>query len=305
MREFVDAPLMASAEEIGGQERLDAGAGHVRSDQARAHRDNVRVVMLARQPGRKRLRHQCAAAGQAAVDGDGDADTGSAQRDAALCVAGFDRTCQAMAEIRIIDRRIGGSAKVDHVMTQFAQPGCKIGLERDGGMIGGDGDAGHGASCWGIDAASLGASRPICHCRENMTHTIAPELRTDRLRMRAHGRDDADRLLAMWQEPDVVRHFGGQPVAPEDSWNRLLRYVGHWVVNGYGLWAVEVAETGAYIGDIGLFEGRRGLGERFDSAPEAGWVLHPNGHGQGYAREAVAAALRWGEAEHRWSRTVA
>lgn len=108
----------------------------------------------------------------------------------------------------------------------------------------------------------------------------------------------------MWADPVVVRHFGGQPVSVEDSWNRLVRYIGHWAVNGYGLWAVDELETGRFVGDVGLFEGRRGLGERFDSAPEAGWVLMPLGHGKGYAREAMNAALRWGEAEHKWQRTV-
>src|SRR4051812_4318730 len=137
-----------------------------------------------------------------------------------------------------------------------------------------------------------------------MIHRQAPEVRSERLRLRPHRRDDAERLVTMWADPVVVRHFGGQPVSVEDSWNRLLRYFGHWAVNGYGLWAVEELETGDFIGDVGLFEGRRGLGERFDSAPEAGWVLMPLGHGKGYAREAMHAALRWGEAEHKWSRTV-
>ncbi len=132
----------------------------------------------------------------------------------------------------------------------------------------------------------------------------APELRTERLRLRPHRLDDAERLVALWQDPVVVRHFGGQPVAAEDSWNRLLRYVGHWAVNGYGLWALEEIDSGRFVGDAGLFEGRRGLGERFDSAPEAGWVLAPAGHGQGYAQEAMRAALHWGESEHGWARTV-
>ena len=135
-------------------------------------------------------------------------------------------------------------------------------------------------------------------------HRSAPELRTERLRLRPHGREDFDRLVALWQDPIVVRHFGGQPVSPEDSWNRLLRYAGHWALNGYGLWAVEELETGRFVGDAGLFQGRRGLGERFDSAPEAGWVFAPEGHGKGYAQEAMRAALRWGESEHGWARTV-
>lgn len=132
----------------------------------------------------------------------------------------------------------------------------------------------------------------------------APELRTERLRLRPHRRDDAEHLVRMWQDPVVMRHFGGNPAATEDCWNRLLRYVGHWAVNGYGLWAIDELESGSFIGDVGLFEGRRGLGARFDDAPEAGWVLLPAGHGKGYAREAMTAALRWGECEHGWARTV-
>lgn len=137
-----------------------------------------------------------------------------------------------------------------------------------------------------------------------MIHRTAPEVRTDRLKLRPHCRDDANSLLIMWQDPIVVRHFGGAPSKPEDCWNRLLRYVGHWTVNGYGLWAVEDQRTSAFLGDVGFFEGRRGLGERFDSAPEAGWVLMPDGHGKGYAQEAMNAALRWGESVHGWQRTV-
>ncbi|MFD1611344.1 GNAT family N-acetyltransferase [Sphingomonas tabacisoli] len=137
-----------------------------------------------------------------------------------------------------------------------------------------------------------------------MIHRTAPEIRTERLRLRPHRREDAGHVATLWQDPVVVHHFGGQPVPAEDCWNRLLRYVGHWAVNGFGLWAVEELESGQFIGDVGLFEGRRGLGERFDGAPEAGWVLLPIGHGKGYAREAMNAALRWGESEHGWSRTV-
>lgn len=132
----------------------------------------------------------------------------------------------------------------------------------------------------------------------------APEIRTERLRLRAHRLDDADSLIAMWRDPVVVRHFGGQGMAAEDTWNRLLRYVGHWVLNGYGMWVVEELATGERIGEVGLFEGRRGLGARFDDAPEAGWVLLPQGHGKGYAREAMRAALNWGECQHEFGRSV-
>jgi len=135
-------------------------------------------------------------------------------------------------------------------------------------------------------------------------HRVAPELRTSRLRLRGHRRDDAEMLVTLWQDPDVVRHIGGQPMAAEDIWNRLLRYVGHWQLNGYGMWVVEEQDSGRAIGEVGLFEGRRGLGDRFDGAPEAGWVLLPAGHGRGYAREAMRAALLWTESAKGFPRSV-
>lgn len=135
-------------------------------------------------------------------------------------------------------------------------------------------------------------------------HRAAPELRTDRLRLRPNVRDDAGPLTALWQDPIVVRFFGGVPMPAEDCWHRLQRAVGHWALNGYGMWAVEELESGMFVGQAGLFEGRRGLGPGFDDAPEAGWAFMPAAHGKGYAREAMRAALRWTESELGVARTV-
>jgi RimJ/RimL family protein N-acetyltransferase len=52
--------------------------------------------------------------------------------------------------------------------------------------------------------------------------------------------------------------------------------------------------SGAYLGDVGLFVGR-GLGERFDAAPECGWTIPPRAHGRGYATEALHAVHAWWE----------
>ena len=40
----------------------------------------------------------------------------------------------------------------------------------------------------------------------------------------------------------------------------------------------------------------RDLQPGFDGAPEIGWVLSPTAHGQGFATEAVQAALAWADA---------
>jgi RimJ/RimL family protein N-acetyltransferase len=129
-----------------------------------------------------------------------------------------------------------------------------------------------------------------------------PILVSGRLRLRPHRLDDFDRLALMWSHPAVVTHFGGKPFNREDCWNRLLRYVGHWQLLGYGLWAVTMADADVHIGDVGFLHGERTGVEPF-GCPEAAWSFHPEAQGQGYASEAVACALAW--ADTRFDRTVA
>jgi RimJ/RimL family protein N-acetyltransferase len=64
-------------------------------------------------------------------------------------------------------------------------------------------------------------------------------LETDRLIMRPHVRADFDDSFAMWSDPEVTRFIGGQPSTREETWSRLLRYVGHWTMLGFGYWAVR------------------------------------------------------------------
>lgn len=126
---------------------------------------------------------------------------------------------------------------------------------------------------------------------------------TTRLTMAPHSIADFDDLAAMWADPDVVRLLGGTPSNAEDSWARLLRYAGNWALLGYGFWCVRHSATGAYLGDVGYLEARRTGVEGFDGDPEIGWSLATAAHGQGFATEAVQAALGWG-AGH-FGRTVA
>jgi RimJ/RimL family protein N-acetyltransferase len=60
-----------------------------------------------------------------------------------------------------------------------------------------------------------------------------PVLETERLRLRGHRLDDFAACAAMWANPIVTRHFG-QTLSGEESWNRVLRYVGHWALLGFG-----------------------------------------------------------------------
>ena len=46
-------------------------------------------------------------------------------------------------------------------------------------------------------------------------------------------------------DPLVMTHLGGQPLAREDAWRKLLCGAGLWGLLGYGYWAVERREDGA------------------------------------------------------------
>jgi len=126
---------------------------------------------------------------------------------------------------------------------------------------------------------------------------------TARLTMAPHAVSDFDDLAAMWADASVVRLLGGMPSNQEDSWARLMRYAGNWALLGYGFWCVRHRETGAYLGDVGYLEARRTGVEGFDGDPEIGWSLNTAAHGQGFATEAVQAALDWGAG--RFDRAVA
>ena len=137
-----------------------------------------------------------------------------------------------------------------------------------------------------------------------MPATTAPVLETERLVLRAHTLEDFPDVLDTWSDPAVVRHIGGRPATEEEVWTRLLRYVGHWPLLGFGFWRIGERETGRYAGDIGFFDGRRGLGPDFDGVPEAGWTLAPRVQGRGLATEALRAILAWGDERLPAARTV-
>ena len=131
----------------------------------------------------------------------------------------------------------------------------------------------------------------------------APELRTDRLTLRAQGVADFDAVARLWGDPQVVRYIDGKPHTPAASWARLLRQIGHWAALNYGYWAVTERETGAYLGQAGFADHKRGIDPALDGLPEAGWVLTPEAQGRGLATEAMAVALAWADSERDWPRT--
>jgi RimJ/RimL family protein N-acetyltransferase len=120
-------------------------------------------------------------------------------------------------------------------------------------------------------------------------------IETERLILRPHVRDDFDDSFALWSDEAVTRFIGGKPFSREEVWTRLLRYVGHWTMLGYGYWVIREKSSGRFVGEIGFADYQRDIDPPLDGTPEIGWVLMPSAQGRGLATEAVRGALSWAD----------
>jgi len=116
-------------------------------------------------------------------------------------------------------------------------------------------------------------------------------LETERLRLRwfTQATADADFLRALLNDPGWLANIGERNV-------RTRRQARAWIASrhtavygrlGYGFWAVERKSDGCLLGMCGLI--------KRDTLMEAdvGYALMPAFRGQGYAREAAAACVRY------------
>jgi RimJ/RimL family protein N-acetyltransferase len=116
--------------------------------------------------------------------------------------------------------------------------------------------------------------------------TPVPQLNTERLLLRGFEASDLDAYAAMMADPEVTRYLGDpHPLSRADAWRQLAMFAGHWVLRGFGVWAVEERATGTFIGRIGCWEPEGWPGF------ELAYTLARPAWGRGYAREGGAAAV--------------
>jgi len=113
------------------------------------------------------------------------------------------------------------------------------------------------------------------------------ELETKRLLLRQWRDSDRVVFAEMNDDPEVMRYFPKRLTRAESD--ALADLISERIEEaGWGLWAVEVRESGAFIGFVGLSN------PDWRSGVEVGWRLARSSWGRGYAPEAGRASLRYG-----------
>jgi ribosomal-protein-alanine N-acetyltransferase len=82
-------------------------------------------------------------------------------------------------------------------------------------------------------------------------------------------------------DPVVMEHFPA-PLTRAESDAMIDRIEAHFDEHGFGLWALEVEETGEFIGFTGFSTPR--FPAHFMPAVEIGWRLARSAWGRGYAK---------------------
>jgi RimJ/RimL family protein N-acetyltransferase len=124
--------------------------------------------------------------------------------------------------------------------------------------------------------------------------TFQGVIETERLLLRAWQPSDETPFAALNADAEVTRYLRG-PMRRDESDELLAAIRRHWQDHGFGLHAVEIRQTGAFAGFVGL--AIPSFLPAVLPAVEVGWRLAREHWGHGYATEGAGASLAHGFGE--------
>lgn len=120
---------------------------------------------------------------------------------------------------------------------------------------------------------------------------MTTHIKTERLALREWQDDDREPFARMNGDPLVMQYLPRS--LDEGASNKLVdRFQAHFKKHGYGLYAVEVVETGQFAGFVGL--NNVTFKAPFVPATEIAWRLDYEFWGKGYGSEAAEAVIAHG-----------
>ncbi len=126
---------MATGFESGRQEGVQDGEGHVLTDETGPQAEDVGVVVGARQPSRDGLGNEGGPDAGVAVGGDGHADTGAADEEAAVDLAIGEHAGHLAGEDRIVTTVGTVAPDIDDLVPGYPGTVSERLLEAKSGMV--------------------------------------------------------------------------------------------------------------------------------------------------------------------------
>ncbi len=125
---------------------------------------------------------------------------------------------------------------------------------------------------------------------------------SERLGFRNWIENDRAEFALLNADPEVMAHFPNT-LTTEASNALLDRLQDHFEHHGYTYFAVEILETGAFIGFIGM--AYQDYESAVTPATDIGWRLKKSAWGKGYATEGAKRCLKYAFEEHALERIIA
>lgn len=113
-------------------------------------------------------------------------------------------------------------------------------------------------------------------------------IKTERLGIRNWLPSDIEPFSEMGQDVEVMKYFP-ELRSKEDSRNFIARMQNHFEAYGFCYFAMDVLETGEFIGFTGILN--QNYESKFTPCVDIGWRLKKSAWGNGFATEAAKACL--------------